>query len=354
MIFSRAWYALMIRNVIYRKRFYVTTSLELLLPIFGIVGLIVIKNAVENAGGLDSEIIPPSFPSPEKTFVPLTFGDYLTALQAQRLCIKNTEEEMKRTGTELQYHITGIDPTNWQIPLVKCDSLGCRNHLQEATRTVCEYNQIGIAGDATRVQQFMNWLETTYPILQKASDVFPFDHTLFHTFNHSDDMSTYVTSNQYGQYPLYPKLAMGIVFHGNDPDLYDYTLRQNSTNFNMPEEQARSGAATTPSTERMTYDYGKDDTSICPIKGESAPFLGPMMESCTGQYMYNGILTFQRLVHDFILDQTGVRTINGNFVNEASVQYVPFPTRAYTKEGFYSLLSGTLVCFSYNISYRSL
>ena len=52
---------------------------------------------------------------------------------------------------------------------------------------------------------------------------------------------------------------------------------------------------------------------------------------------YNGVLTFQRLVNDFILESSGA-SIAGYQVAEGGVQFVPFPTRQYVQSGFYGQL----------------
>jgi len=61
---------------------------------------------------------------------------------------------------------------------------------------------------------------------------------------------------------------------------------------------------------------------------------------CVCLCRYNGVLTFQRLVNDFILVQTGA-VDQGYQVAQAGVQFVPFPTRAYVESGFYGTLGGT-------------
>lgn len=55
--------------------------------------------------------------------------------------------------------------------------------------------------------------------------------------------------------------------------------------------------------------------------------------------MYNGVLTVQRLVGDFILNHTGAAA-DGYRVSESGVQFVQFPTEAYEQSGFYSAISG--------------
>jgi len=50
------------------------------------------------------------------------------------------------------------------------------------------------------------------------------------------------------------------------------------------------------------------------------------------------VLTFQRLVDDFILESAGARLPDYRRVAEAGVNYIPFPTREYVENGFYGLL----------------
>lgn len=301
-----------------------------MLPVLGVCILILIKNAT-SGDGLEAELIPASFPGDNNsTFTPLSFNDYLTAIQAKRVCVDDGN------GT---FTISGMNPNsyNWQVPLVKCDSQFCTEDGQDAASTVCEYNIIGITGNVDRVAEFVSYLGERYPILNNQKDYFPFEYSLIRQFESSDEMSQYVTSSQYGEYPGNPKLAMGIVFNNNDPNVYDYSLRQNSTNYNALEEESRPASLTTPDTKVITDNFGKNDQSVCvPIDG--APILGPFQSSCTGQYMYNGILTFQRLVQDFIIDITGAATTN--FVSEAGVQFVPFPSQSYKDTGFYQTIEG--------------
>ena len=55
--------------------------------------------------------------------------------------------------------------------------------------------------------------------------------------------------------------------------------------------------------------------------------------------MFNSVLTFQRLVGDYILNRTGAQA-NGYAVAEAGVQFVQFPTDPYSKSGFYKSIEG--------------
>ena len=66
--------------------------------------------------------------------------------------------------------------------------------------------------------------------------------------------------------------------------------------------------------------------------------MGRYQDSCTGQYMYNGALTTQRLIGDYILNKTGA-AVDGYSVDEGGVQFVHFPTQSYEEQGFYSDIS---------------
>jgi hypothetical protein len=66
---------------------------------------------------------------------------------------------------------------------------------------------------------------------------------------------------------------------------------------------------------------------------------GPNDSSCTYQYIYNGALVIQRLLGDWIIDDTGAAE-KGYNVAEHGVQFVPFPTKQYIRNGFYSVIAG--------------
>lgn len=57
-------------------------------------------------------------------------------------------------------------------------------------------------------------------------------------------------------------------------------------------------------------------------------------QHCIYQYIYNGALTIQRLVDDFILDDT-----KGTKIAENGVSFADFPSEAYTTDGFYEQIS---------------
>jgi len=278
-------------------------------------------------------------------YTPPSFTDYVTALQAQRICLYN--------ATSQQYDISGIDNQgyNWQVPMLKCDSRKCTQHNQNAL-PFCEYAIVGVSGSTpddvgghTRAVLFQQWMEATWPELAQVGQSFAKTNGLpsfsfVRLFASSDDMANYVTSQDYGIMGV-PKLAMGIVWNGNASTDYTYSLRQNSTNFNAPEAEGRPASPTTPPTQVLFSSYAKNDFSVCTPQGGTAT-QGPLESSCTGQYLYNGILTFQRLVDDFILHDSGAAN-RGYSVAQSGVRFVQFPTPSYRQNGFYSSISGTLV-----------
>ena len=267
-------------------------------------------------------------------------------MQAERRC---RSEPRSRRGFTHPYEITGIDRKgwNWQVPLVKCNSISCEYDGQDA-QPFCEYGMVAVApssprdvGGAVRARDFRDWIWERYPLLatnrtDNYGGALPFDFELVQIFESPQDMDRYVTSSDYGKSGS-PKVAMGIVWQGNDPKSYVYSLRQNSTNYNSPEESSFV-AWTTPDTKRLFKQYARTDFDVCiPLAG--APRLGLLGWSCTGQYVYNGVLTFQRLVGDFILSRTGAVAM-GYGVAENGVQFVQFPTDPFTESGFYATIQG--------------
>jgi hypothetical protein len=308
---------------------------ELAFPIAFVAILVAIKNSVKNSEGFQSEIIEATYPS--AAYKPLTFRDYVTALQAEHKCVEGIND---LTG-QFDFWITGVPNQgyNWQIPFVKCDSRRCERDGEDAQQ-YCQFGIIGVSGsDANdvggqlRVDDFTAWLYVEYPELMSNM---PFDFDIVKKFNEPQAMDDYVKSSDYGKTGN-PKIVMGIVFDGNREFDYKYSLRQNSTNFNSPESEWQPATRTTPDTNRLFKNYAKDDYDVC-YALDGAAEQGWLQESCTGQYLYNGILTFQRLLGDFILSDSGAEE-NGYFVAESGVTYSSFPTFQYEESGF----SATLV-----------
>lgn len=179
------------------------------------------------------------------------------------------------------------------------------------------------------------------------------------------EMDDYVRRRDYGQSSSssssssaagggVPKIALGLVFEGNDPVHFRYRLRPNSTNINKGEydytftdEYAYGNIfSSMPSTKHKWKPSIKRDSESC--AENYAYSVGNRASSCTALYMYNGVLTLQRLVGDYWLDRTGAAS-QGIRVSENGVAFCPFPTPGYfttdpnaaDDEGFFALLGST-------------
>jgi hypothetical protein len=395
MIGSIAWRALMRRNFIYRYRHWLATVrsssirvplpesfsfcgrvasfyalslthtlykqlLEVALPIAFVGILLAIKNAVEGTSSFAPQVIEALYPANNITWSPLTFGDYVTAMQAKRFCTLSASPTIPGFPTgpsnpfgssasmtnSTDFSITGIADSgyNWQVPFVKCDSRKCQVD-GEAALPYCEYMSLGVApsseddnGGRERAADFSDWLIDRYPALRNLNGELPFEHPVVQSFGSPDAIDSYVQAPEYGD-SLHPKLAMAVVFEGNSPAKFLYSLRQNTTNYNSPEDESRPTARTTPSTTVLFASYAKSDFEVC-VDDQGGPDQGPLSNSCSGQYLYNGILTISRLVDDYVMDRSGA-SARGYGVSEAGVQFVQFPTPQYTKNGFYATIQGT-------------
>jgi hypothetical protein len=317
--------------------------LEILLPVALVYILVAIKMATENAGTFESDLVPAKFPS--VAIQPLTFTDYVTALRARRMCVAMdtyNEYSIDYENTDADFVISGLNPkaTNWQVPLVKCDSTCCTRHGENAL-PFCEFSIVALTGTdpggMRRALQFKFYVETTYPSILSANEM-PMNFSLLQVFQSSKAMDDYIQRSAYGTFAA-PKIAMGIVWDGDNTTNYAYHLRPNSTNFNSPDLAEHYSARTTPDTGQLVDSFAKDDESVCPPIFGATP-QGPFQDSCTGQYLYNGVLTFQRLVNDFILFDSGAAAL-GYKVSEAGVQFTSFPTKQYTSSGFFDEIQGT-------------
>lgn len=311
---------------------FCSQMLEMALPLLFVYIIVAIKASL---GSSNDKVVDAYFP--ETAITPLSFSDYVTAMRAQRVCVKGSSG-----SSDLE--VSGImdNGYNWLVPLVKCQSSKCEYEGQSALE-FCEFSILAVAGSdaggTERATAFKDWVLTTYPEISEAEKKMPFKFELVQTFDSPSVMNDYVKSHDYGT-TAYPKIAMGVVWEGNDASHYNYQLRQNSTNFNAPENEAQPATQTTPSTGSIVDSFTrKDDGSCSPANG--SPRQGPFESSCTGQYLYNGVLTFQRLVNDFILESSGA-AVAGYTVAEAGVQFVSFPSRPYVSSGFFSTISGMI------------
>ena len=346
MIGSRAWRALMRRDLIYRRRNIVGSLFELLLPIIFVSFLVLIKSAFENGENFAPTEFPDYFPDNSDSLISFSFTDYVTALQADRQCVSSASIPWRsgEDGGDSGLSITGIynKGYNWQVPFVKCDSRMCRVDGEDAF-PYCEFLALAVApstvDDAVGLEQataFKDYIENRYPVLLDETAM-PFDFDFVQLLESDQDIDQLVQSPGYGDEF---KIALAVVFDGTDPTInYNYKLRLNSTGFNSPEDEARPATTTTPPTDKQFETFARTDDESCPDIVGGAPDIGPYKNSCTGRYIYNGALTVQRLVHDFIIDASGADD-NGYYVAENGVQFVSFPYAGYVENGFYAQING--------------
>jgi ABC-type multidrug transport system ATPase subunit len=283
-------------------------------------------------------------PQPEHAFQPLTFQDTVTALRARKVC----KWQESNAGGEGHFEITGIDrrSKNWQIPYLRCDARKCTEVGQDAT-SFCQVSVLAVAGKnrdgAVRAAAFRDWVLQRYPALLTSNATMIlryFDSTQEKDDDSSQAIDEYVSSPDYGTTPETPKISMAIVFDGNDANTFLYALRPNSTNYNIPEEESAINAVvrTLPDTHLLVDSHAASDFETCVATKISDSIrerdLGVLGSSCTGQYMYNGVLAAQRLVHDYVLAVTGAADA-GYGVAEAGVQFVQFPMASYDPPGFF-------------------
>lgn len=234
-----------------------------------------IKKAVEGSSGFEPTLVPAYMPDEGDLFTPLSFTDYVTALQADRQCVE---------AAPGFFLITGMD-YDWPVPMIKCNPDRCQEDGENAT-DYCEIMILALAGEdefsKQRAQDMKTYVENRYPALTNGAIQGVDDYDLVQIFDSSVEMNNYVRRADYGTKEV-PKLAMGIVWEqGNDEKNYLYALRQNSTNFNYPPNEGRPAVSTTPDTTTLFDSYAKDDFSVCePLDGVATQ--GQEEYSCTGQ-----------------------------------------------------------------------
>jgi hypothetical protein len=203
------------------------------LPIVFIAILLAIKASVSDTDGFRQEVVEPTFPA--SSVIPLSFADYVKALQVKRVCLEDEEGD--------SFSISGIpeEGYGWTVPFVRCDARKCKENMAENLSSAipfCEFPLLGVASSEAsadaRVEKFVAYLESSYPIIFNASAM-PNNRSFVVLFESQTQMETYVKSSSYGNSEN-PKIGVGIVFSGGTSDReYSYSIRVNSTGFNAPE-----------------------------------------------------------------------------------------------------------------------
>jgi len=239
---------------------------------------------------------------------------------------------------------------NWQVPFIQCDSRQCQYHGEPAY-AYCHFPKLGLApststdaGGKERLERFQTYIYNRYPQLQNASLPAFSDGPFIQVFDSNQAIEEYTQHVFYGATRDRPKLALTIVFTGNDPFHYDYTIRVNATHQNAPEWAPGTATHfTTPDTSRLFLHNAKQEIEVCG-RHVHGHFQGPLSYSCTGQYILNGLLPLQRFLHDWMFVDSGARD-KGYFVAEHGVKFTSFPAPPYVSEGFYSVLNGVVPLF---------
>ena len=292
---------------------------------------------------------------PNESIKAFSFLDYITAVQTPRTCVGMTSEIRNLDLSSFifeRYSIEGINPGNWPVPFLKCDFRNCKGsdaqtetqNATDATEKYCNVNVLAIAptveGETDRVDAFVAYIEENYPqikdvIIKNEEDTVSYG--MIKTFGSSQEIDDYVKNAAYGDINSdRPTIAVAVILGGAGKE-YEYSVRVNSTNVNGLEFGGRPGMQTTPDTKRVLVTNARRAKDVCGMEGGTST-IGERETRCTSQYMYNGALTIQRLVDDFIIADTGVKDL-GIYVGESGVSYVDFPSKEFTQDGFYAEVS---------------
>jgi ATP-binding cassette subfamily A (ABC1) protein 1 len=308
------------------------------LPFAMIFILLLIKNSLKDDPSFKPRTINPVVP--EESIKAFSFLDYVTAVLTPRTCVPlKFGNPIKFQDDGLfafePFYIDGINPDNWPVPFLKCDFRQCKEKGEVAT-DYCSINVLALApaekGETGRVDAFKAYIEETYPQIVNVTG-----YDMVKVFNSSQEIDEYVRDVQYGDTNVdKPKIAVAVILGGSGKE-YEYTIRTNSTNYNSPEFTGRLGMPTNPNTRNALDSTARRAKDVCTLEG-GTPEIGQRETRCTVQYMYNGALTIQRLVDDYIIDDTGVKDLN-IYVAENGVSFVDFPSNEYIQDGFYAQVS---------------
>jgi hypothetical protein len=308
-----------------------------MLPVGFVCVLVGIKIGLESNENFKPQVIPEDFPIKEDPIIPLTMTDYMIGFRASRVCNVTSRKPYDR-NQKWPYEISNYFDN--QNPFMKCDRRACK-FVGDDARKYCEYAQLALAPISKdqnrgkkRVAYFANWLMKEYSGLEMVPEYS--NNSFIRFFDDSASIDQYIRDPNYGSGEK-RKIAFAILFGDGENDFdFLYTLRANSTNFNVPENAGRPAQLTHPPTRKIFDDFAASDKACTPAPGTAAQ--GNFSESCTGQYMYNGAVTMQRLIGDFIHNITFSKA-RGFYIAEHGISFVNFPTKAYSVDGFYKTVN---------------
>uniref|UniRef100_A0A7N0VB22 ABC transporter domain-containing protein n=1 Tax=Kalanchoe fedtschenkoi TaxID=63787 RepID=A0A7N0VB22_KALFE len=194
---------------------------------------------------------------------------------------------------------------------------------------------LAFAPDTEETSTMINLLSLKFPLLKLVSKVYKSEL----------ELESYIRSDTYGTYDQFknssnPKIRGAVVFHGQGPQLFDYSIRLNHT-------WAFSGFPNVKSIMDTNGPYLNDlelGVNIVP----------------TMQYGFSGFLTLQQVLDSFIIfvaqqtaDYIGTGHIEIPVTHQmptsslkipwtqyspSHIRIVPFPTREYTDDEFQSIV----------------
>ncbi|KAK2651860.1 hypothetical protein Ddye_011716 [Dipteronia dyeriana] len=195
---------------------------------------------------------------------------------------------------------------------------------------------LAFAPDTEETRTMINLMSIKFPILKLASRI----------YKDELELETYIRSDLYGTCSHYkscsnPKIKGAVVFHGQGPHLFDYSIRLNHT-------WALSGFPNVKSIMDTNGPYLND----LELGVNTVP---------TMQYSFSGFLTLQQVLDSFIIfaaqqTETNITTKNAEPPSSPSfstplslklpwtqfspsmIRIVPFPTRSYTDDEFQSII----------------
>ncbi|KAK0597531.1 hypothetical protein LWI29_026223 [Acer saccharum] len=195
---------------------------------------------------------------------------------------------------------------------------------------------LAFAPDTEETRTMINLMSIKFPILKLASRI----------YKDELELETYIRSDLYGTCShdkscSNPKIKGAVVFHGQGPHLFDYSIRLNHT-------WALSGFPNVKSIMDTNGPYLNDlELGVNPVP--------------TMQYSFSGFLTLQQVLDSFIIfaaqqTETNITTKNSEPPSSPSfstplslklpwtqfspskIRIVPFPTRSYTDDEFQSIV----------------
>lgn len=199
---------------------------------------------------------------------------------------------------------------------------------------------LAFAPDTEETRKMINIISIKFPLLKMVSRIYKDEF----------DLETYIRSENYGNCGPFkdcpnPKIKGAVVFHGQGPHVFDYSIRLNHT---------------------WAFSGHPDPNNIMDTNG---PFVNDLTLGFnivpTLQYSFSGFLTLQQVLDSFII--YGAQQMEAKVDNEdirltplqssnataslklpwtqyspSKIRMAPFPTREYTDDEFQSIIKNVM------------